>query len=100
MEQHRLAVEFVRAAKRELSFPNLEIHLPAAFVRTLSTTTTERTELLNRFSDGISTHSTVHLQARGYLEPADADDRGTLALRFHGQTQLSAINVRDRICFR
>lgn len=98
--EHSFAGDFVRLAKLELSNPNLEIYLPADFIRIASTQRMDKTETINRNSDGIETRGSGDFRAKGFLEPASCGNSGALIMRLQGDAKFSAVNTRKKIQFR
>ena len=100
LERHEQAVDVVRAAREDLSFPNLVFRLPADLLRkvTLQQTPTEA-EAINRNSEGIQTVGTMEVRGQWYLEPTPAVGGGLLTMQFQGEVRFSAVNTRRRIQF-
>jgi hypothetical protein len=100
LERHEQAVDVVRAAREDLSFPNLVFRLPADLLRkvTLQQTPPEA-EAINRNSDGIQTVGTMEVRGQWYLEPTPAVGGGLLTMQFQGEVRFSAGNTRRRIQF-
>ncbi len=99
-ECHDQANEFVLAAKQALSFPNLEIRVPAHLVRRLTTQSTQEYEPVARVTDGIASRGSGLLSVSGFLEPVFSTNGGRLSAQLGGEALTSVKNSRDRIQFR
>jgi hypothetical protein len=101
LELHGLADEFVRESKRQLSFPNLIVMMPASVVRRATSRPMPfRSEPIDRNSDGIHTLGHGEFSSSVFLEPSFDSRQGVFRLRFSGEMKLTAVNTRNRIQFR
>ncbi len=100
MEDHEMAGDFVRASRQRLSFPNLEVSLPASLLRSATMThLPTQNEPVDRTSDGIRTRGSGELKSHAYLRPIPAINHGDFRLQFKGEFLLTATNSRKRVQF-
>ncbi|MEO1525728.1 MAG: hypothetical protein AAFX06_09840 [Planctomycetota bacterium] len=99
LEDHKQAPSLVRLAQQRFSHPNVEVSLSAQMLAALTKQELQKDEPIDRNSDGLTIRGTSRSTGNGFLVPVSDSGRGSLVMRFSGQTDFQMQSAMRRIRF-